>query len=124
LRPGFSAIGLAAVKAAARAFPEGAACPASPERLAWLAFVAPVTNLTYIPPTSARGKGGMRSKQAIMNIDSTKLEETGLREIWSVHDFAQRYRLDRMEESRLKMLHGRFAAIGDLLASRPRASVF
>jgi hypothetical protein len=121
LRPGFSAIGLAAVKAAARAFPEGAVCPASP---AWLAFVAPVTNLTYILPTSARGKGGMRSKQAIMNIDSTKMEETGLREIWSVHDFAQRYRLDRMEESRLKMLHGRFAAIGDLLASRPRASVF
>ncbi|WP_454853204.1 hypothetical protein [Rhizobium binxianense] len=66
----------------------------------------------------------MRNKQAIMIIDAMKTDEMGLQEIWSVHAFAQRYRLDRMEESRLKMLHGRFAAIGDLLASRPRVSVF
>lgn len=55
-------------------------------------------------------------------IDSTKMDEAGLREIWSVHAFAQRYRLDRMEESRLKMLHGRYAEMRDLLSALRRTS--
>jgi hypothetical protein len=38
-----------------------------------------------------------------------KIDETRLREIWSVHEFARQSRLSKMEESRLKMLHGPLA---------------
>ena len=49
-----------------------------------------------------------------MSIDLNRIEETRLREIWSVTEFARQYRLTKMEESRLKMLHGPFAAMRDL----------
>ncbi len=53
-----------------------------------------------------------------MNINLSKSEEFKLREVWCVHEFARRYRLSKMEESRLKMLHGPFAEMRDLLAGR------
>ncbi|KWV41483.1 MULTISPECIES: hypothetical protein [Rhizobium] len=56
-----------------------------------------------------------------MTIDITKSEEFKLREVWDVHEFARRYRLTKMEESRLKMLHGPFAELRDLLAGRQRS---
>ncbi len=55
-----------------------------------------------------------------MSIDISKIEEFRLREVWDVHEFARRYRLTKMEESRLKMLHGPFAELRELLAGRQR----
>lgn len=55
-------------------------------------------------------------------IDSTKMDEAGLGEVWSVHAFARQYRLDRMEESRLKMLYGRYAEMRELLSALRRTS--
>ncbi|CDM55984.1 MULTISPECIES: hypothetical protein [Rhizobium] len=53
-----------------------------------------------------------------MSIDISNIEEFKLREVWSVHEFARRYRLTKMEESRLKMLHGPFAEMRELLVYR------
>ncbi|MBZ9789728.1 hypothetical protein K9B32_06225 [Rhizobium sp. 3T7] len=53
-----------------------------------------------------------------MSIDISNIEEFQLREVWSVHEFARRYRLTKMEESRLKMLHGPFAEMRELLVCR------
>ncbi|MBW9112430.1 hypothetical protein JNB88_02040 [Rhizobium cauense] len=53
-----------------------------------------------------------------MSIDIGNIEEFKLREVWSVHEFARRYRLTKMEESRLKMLHGPFAQMHELLSCR------
>ncbi|CAN7557233.1 hypothetical protein [Rhizobium sp. LjRoot258] len=53
-----------------------------------------------------------------MSIDISNIEEFKLREVWSVHEFARRYRLTKMEESRLKMLHGPFAEMCELLVCR------
>ncbi|MDM9619448.1 hypothetical protein [Rhizobium sp. S96] len=55
-----------------------------------------------------------------MSIDPAKTDEFKLREVWSVQEFARQYRLSKMEESRLKMLHGPFAEMRDLLAGRER----
>ena len=52
-----------------------------------------------------------------MSIDLNRIEETRLREIWSVTEFARQYCLTKMEESRLKMLHGPFAAMRDLVST-------
>jgi hypothetical protein len=53
-----------------------------------------------------------------MNVDHNKSNDTRLRDIWSVHEFARQNRLSKMEESRLKMLHGSFAPMDDLLGSQ------
>ncbi|CCM74005.1 hypothetical protein [Rhizobium mesoamericanum] len=53
-----------------------------------------------------------------MSIDFSNIEEFRLHEIWNVQEFARRYRLTKMEESRLKMLHGPFAEIRELLGCR------
>lgn len=57
-----------------------------------------------------------------MTIDPDKMDEARLREVWSVHAFAQHYRLDRVEESRLKMLLGPYAEMRELLATQRRTS--
>lgn len=44
-----------------------------------------------------------------MNTYPERIDENRLREIWSVHEFARQSRLSKMEESRLKMLHGPLA---------------
>jgi hypothetical protein len=53
-----------------------------------------------------------------MSIDFSNTEEFRLREVWSVQEFARCYRLTKMEESRLKMLHGPFAEMRELLDCR------
>jgi hypothetical protein len=44
-------------------------------------------------------------------------------ELWSVFDFARRYRLDKREENRLLMLFGTFASPDKLLANARRHSL-
>ncbi len=44
-------------------------------------------------------------------------------ELWSVFEFARRYRLDRNEENRLLKLFGVFASPRELLANARRASL-
>ncbi|ANL42749.1 MULTISPECIES: hypothetical protein [Rhizobium] len=41
-------------------------------------------------------------------------------QIWSVFDFARRYRLAKREENRLLMLYGPTASLRDLLANAQR----
>jgi hypothetical protein len=53
-----------------------------------------------------------------MTINSANTDDFRPREIWSVQEFARRHRLSKMEESRLKMLHGPFAEMRDLMAVR------
>lgn len=53
-----------------------------------------------------------------MIINSATSDDFKPREIWSVHEFARRHRLSKMEESRLKMLHGPYAEMRDLMAAR------
>jgi hypothetical protein len=60
--------------------------------------------------------------QAVMIIDSAKTDDFRPREIWSVHEFARRCRLSKIEESRLKMLHGPFAEMRDLMATRDNSA--
>ncbi|KQV84277.1 hypothetical protein [Rhizobium sp. Root1220] len=55
-----------------------------------------------------------------MSKDLKQIDEFRLREVWSVQEFALQYRLTKMEESRLKMLHGPFAEMRDLLVGRER----
>ncbi|OWO94265.1 hypothetical protein B5E41_13945 [Rhizobium esperanzae] len=44
-------------------------------------------------------------------------------QIWSVFDFARRYRLAKREENRLLMLYGPTASLRDLLANAQRHSL-
>lgn len=45
-------------------------------------------------------------------------------DLWSVFDFARRYRLAKSEENRLVALFGTMASPGDLLLSARRAEMF
>ncbi len=53
-----------------------------------------------------------------------ELENNGLKKVWSVADFAKRYRLDREEEARLLKLLGPFASQQELLMNASRAPRF
>lgn len=44
-------------------------------------------------------------------------------QLWSVLDFARRYRLEKWEENRLLALYGPFASFRDLLANAQRRSL-
>ncbi|MBB3442478.1 hypothetical protein [Rhizobium sp. BK379] len=57
-----------------------------------------------------------------MTIDPVRMDEARPREVWSVHAFAQHHSLDRMDESRLKMLLGAYAQMRDLLATQRHIS--
>jgi hypothetical protein len=83
----------------------------------WLPFVAFVTNLTYVAAIAPLIRAFSASSRQTMTIHSATADDFSPREIWSVHDFARRHRLSKMEESRLKMLHGPYAAMRDLMAS-------
>jgi hypothetical protein len=52
------------------------------------------------------------------------MEGKGLRKVWSVSDFARRYRLDPEEEARLMKLLGPFATQQELLMNASRAPRF
>ncbi|MBX5156711.1 MULTISPECIES: hypothetical protein [unclassified Rhizobium] len=62
----------------------------------------------------------VRSREATMN----DTERPGASEqIWSVFEFARRYRLAKREENRLLMLYGPTASLRDLLANARRHSL-
>ncbi|WP_209892336.1 hypothetical protein [Rhizobium leguminosarum] len=62
----------------------------------------------------------VRSQEATMN----DAERPGSSEqIWSVFEFARRYRLAKREENRLLMLYGPTASLRDLLANARRHSL-
>ena len=55
-------------------------------------------------------------------IDSKTIEDSGKRRVWSVADFAKRYRLDKAEEDKLTKLLGAFASEHELLMNAQRPS--
>ncbi|CAN7470661.1 MULTISPECIES: hypothetical protein [Rhizobium] len=58
------------------------------------------------------------------HIDTKQIEHEGLRQVWSVRDFARRHRLDKEEEKRLLALFGSFATKQELLANAQRPCLF
>jgi hypothetical protein len=57
-------------------------------------------------------------------ISVEQLEQIGLRKVWSVSEFARRYRLETEEESRLLKLLGPFASEQELLMNASRTPRF
>lgn len=53
-----------------------------------------------------------------------KADESRLREVWSVEDFARRHRICKDEEVRLKKLFGDFATKQELLSNAQRPPLF
>ncbi|MBW6420450.1 hypothetical protein KX729_03275 [Rhizobium sp. XQZ8] len=53
-----------------------------------------------------------------------ELENIGLKKVWSVSEFARRYRLEKDEEKRLLKLLGPFASQQELLMNASRAPRF
>jgi hypothetical protein len=58
------------------------------------------------------------------HLNLADIEDKGLKKVWSVADFARRYRLDTEEESRLLKLLGPFATQQELLMNASRAPRF
>jgi hypothetical protein len=58
------------------------------------------------------------------HLNLTDIEDKGLKKVWSVTDFAKRYRLDTEEETRLLKLLGPFATQQELLMNASRAPRF
>lgn len=59
-----------------------------------------------------------------MKIDTKDIDETKLREVWSISEFARRHRLDRAEEERLRKMFGDFASRHELLMNARRPPQF
>lgn len=57
-------------------------------------------------------------------VDTTKIEDNKLREVWSVAEFSRRHRLDDQEQKRLRTLLGDFATRHELLMNAQRPPVF
>lgn len=57
-------------------------------------------------------------------LDIEQVEQIGLRKVWSVSEFARRYRLDCEEERRLLKLLGPFASEQELLMNASRVPRF
>jgi hypothetical protein len=57
-------------------------------------------------------------------LKTDEIEDRGLKKVWSVAEFAKRYRLDREEEARLFKLLGPFASQQELLMNASRAPRF
>ncbi|MBZ5760073.1 MULTISPECIES: hypothetical protein [Rhizobium] len=57
-------------------------------------------------------------------IDSKTIENAANRRVWSVPEFARRYRLDKTEEDKLLALLGPFALEHELLMNAQRRPVF
>lgn len=57
-------------------------------------------------------------------LNISDLNNKGLKKVWSVSDFAKRYRLDDQEEERLLKLLGPFASEQELLMNASRAPRF
>ncbi|WP_431320427.1 hypothetical protein [Rhizobium sp. YTU87027] len=58
------------------------------------------------------------------HIDTKQIEHEGLRQVWSVREFARRHRLDKEEEKRLLVLFGSFATKQELLSNAQRPCLF
>lgn len=58
------------------------------------------------------------------HLNITDIENNSLKKVWSVSDFAKRYRLDTEEENRLLKLLGQFASQQELLMNASRAPRF
>lgn len=52
------------------------------------------------------------------------IDDKGIKKVWSVAEFAKRYRLDNEEEARLLKLLGPFASQHELLMNASRAPRF
>lgn len=57
-------------------------------------------------------------------IDSKTIENSASMRVWSVSEFARRYRLDKTEEDKLIKLLGPFALQHELLMNAQRPPVF
>jgi hypothetical protein len=57
-------------------------------------------------------------------VDTNKIQDNKLREVWSVSEFARRHRLDQDEEKRLRTLLGDFATRQELLMNAQRPPLF
>jgi hypothetical protein len=57
-------------------------------------------------------------------VDTHKIQENKLREVWSVGEFARRHRLDVDEEKRLRKLLGDFATRQELLMNAQRPPLY
>lgn len=57
-------------------------------------------------------------------LNISDLNNKGLKKVWSVSDFAKRYRLDAQEEARLLKLLGPFASEQELLMNATRTPRF
>ncbi|HEV7434793.1 MAG TPA: hypothetical protein VGO22_07990 [Pseudorhizobium sp.] len=58
------------------------------------------------------------------HFDVEQIPDVGLRKVWSVSEFAKRYRLKQEEEDRLVKLLGAFATQQELLMNASRAPRF
>ncbi len=58
------------------------------------------------------------------HLNVNEIEDKGLKKVWSVCDFAKRYRLDNEEEARLLKLLGPFATQQELLMNASRTPRF
>jgi hypothetical protein len=65
-----------------------------------------------------------RGEHMSKHLDAGKVENAEIKKVWSVADFARRYRLDQMEEHRLTKLLGPFASEQELLMNATRAPQF
>jgi hypothetical protein len=57
-------------------------------------------------------------------VDTTRIQDDKLREVWSVAEFARRHRLDEREEARLRKLFGEFATRHELLMNAQRPPMY
>jgi len=57
-------------------------------------------------------------------VDTNRIQENRLREVWSVSEFARRHRLNQEEEKRLRKLLGDFATRQELLMNAQRPPLF
>ncbi|MGK6312853.1 hypothetical protein QTA58_01055 [Neorhizobium sp. CSC1952] len=58
------------------------------------------------------------------HLKAGEIENKGAKKVWSVAEFAKRYRLDKAEEARLLKLLGPFASQQELLMNASRAPRF
>ncbi|KQV14028.1 hypothetical protein ASC97_12555 [Rhizobium sp. Root1203] len=58
------------------------------------------------------------------HLDTRRIDNDRLREVWSVRDFARRRRLDEAEEKRLLIVFGSFATKQELFDNAQRPCLF
>ncbi|MFB2551869.1 hypothetical protein [Ensifer soli] len=56
--------------------------------------------------------------------DPSDIDQTACREVISIETFCRKYRIEKAEEERLRLLFGRFATRAELLMNAQRSPVF